>query len=164
MSTLYEINEQILRCVSDEDMVVDTETGEILDVAALDALQISADEKLTNICKMYMNDMAKAEAIKQLITKLTKRQKAAENRAAQLKAYAEMNMKLRGQRKFEKPEFVASFRKSQAVEVSDPDKVPASYLIIQPPKIDKMGIKKDLKAGKEVPGCTLVERNNLSIR
>ena len=77
MSTLYEINEQILRCVKDEDMVVDTETGEILDVAALDALQISADEKLTNICKMYMNDMAKAEAIKQLITKLTKRQKDA---------------------------------------------------------------------------------------
>ena len=35
MSTLYEINEQILRCVKDGDMVVDTETGEVIDMAAV---------------------------------------------------------------------------------------------------------------------------------
>ena len=64
MSTLYEINEQILRCVKDGDMVVDTETGEVIDMAALDALQMERDEKLTNIGKWILDLKADAKAIR----------------------------------------------------------------------------------------------------
>lgn len=161
MSTLYEINEQILRCVKDGDMVVDTETGEVIDAAALDALQMARDEKLTNIGKWILDLKADAKAIREREISLAERRKAKENKAEQLMDY--MNMILAG-KKFECADFKASYRKSQAVEVTDVEKIPAPYLIIQEPKVDKAGIKKALKAGEEVPGAKLVERNNLSIR
>lgn len=161
MSTLYEINEQILRCVKDGDMVVDTETGEVIDAAALDSLQMARDEKLTNIGKWILDLKADAKAIREREISLAERRKAKENKAEQLMDY--MNMILAG-KKFECADFKASYRKSQAVEVTDAEKIPAPYLIIQEPKVDKAGIKKALKAGEEVPGAKLVERNNLSIR
>lgn len=161
MSTLYEINEQILRCVKDGDMVVDTETGEVIDAAALDALQMARDEKLTNIGKWILDLKADAKAIREREISLAERRKSKENKAEQLMDY--MNMILAG-KKFECADFKASYRKSQAVEVTDAEKIPAPYLIIQEPKVDKAGIKKALKAGEEVPGAKLVERNNLSIR
>lgn len=161
MSTLYEINEQILRCVKDGDMVVDTETGEVIDAAALDALQMARDEKLTNIGKWILDLKADAKAIREREISLAERRKAKENKAEQLMDY--MNMILAG-KKFECADFKASYRKSQAVEVTDAEKIPSPYLIIQEPKVDKAGIKKALKAGEEVPGAKLVERNNLSIR
>lgn len=161
MSTLYEINEQILRCVKDGDIVVDTETGEVIDAAALDALQMARDEKLTNIGKWILDLKADAKAIREREISLAERRKAKENKAEQLMDY--MNMILAG-KKFECADFKASYRKSQAVEVTDAEKIPAPYLIIQEPKVDKAGIKKALKAGEEVPGAKLVERNNLSIR
>lgn len=161
MSTLYEINEQILRCVKDGDMVVDTETGEVIDAAALDALQMARDEKLTNIGKWILDLKADAKAIREREISLAERRKAKENKAEQLMDY--MNMILAG-KKFECADFKASYRKSQAVEVTNAEKIPAPYLIIQEPKVDKAGIKKALKAGEEVPGAKLVERNNLSIR
>ena len=161
MSTLYEINEQILRCVKDGDMVVDTETGEVIDAVALDALQMARDDKLTNIGKWILDLKADAKAIREREISLAERRKAKENKAEQLMDY--MNMILAG-KKFECADFKASYRKSQAVEVTDAEKIPAPYLIVQEPKVDKAGIKKALKAGEEVPGCKLVERNNLSIR
>lgn len=161
MSTLYEINEQILRCVKDGEMMVDTETGEVIDAAALDALQMARDEKLTNIGKWILDLKADAKAIREREISLAERRKAKENKAEQLMDY--MNMILAG-KKFECADFKASYRKSQAVEVTDAEKIPAPYLIIQEPKVDKAGIKKALKAGEEVPGAKLVERNNLSIR
>lgn len=161
MSTLYEINNQILACVKDGDMVVDTDTGEVLDVSALDALVMERDEKLTNIGKWILDLKADAKAIREREISLAERRKAKENKAEQLTEY--MNVVLAG-KKFECADFKASYRKSQAVEVTDPDKVPASFLIVQEPKVDKAGIKKALRSGEEVPGCKLVERNNLSIR
>lgn len=161
MSTLYEINEQILRCVKDGDMVVDTETGEVIDMAALDALQMERDEKLTNIGKWILDLKADAKAIREREISLAERRKAKENKAEQLMDY--MNMILAG-KKFECADFKASYRKSQAVEVTDAEKIPAPYLIVQEPKVDKSGIKKALKAGEDIPGAKLVERNNLSIR
>ena len=161
MSTLYEINEEILRCVKDGDIVVDTETGEVIDAAALDALQMARDEKLTNIGKWILDLKADAKAIREREISLAERRKAKENKAEQLMDY--MNMILAG-KKFECADFKASDRKSQGVEVTDAEKIPGPDLIIQEPKVDKAGINKALKAGEEVPGAKLVERNNLSIR
>ena len=161
MSTLYEINEQILRCVKDGDMVVDTETGEVIDMAALDALQMERDEKLTNIGKWILDLKADVKAIRERENCLAARRKAKENKADQLLEY--MSMILAG-KKYECPDFKASYRKSQAVEIMDAGKIPVPYLIVQDPKVDKAGIKMALKAGEEVPGAKLIERNNLSIR
>lgn len=161
MSSLYEINQKILACVQDGENIVDTETGEVLDPAALDALEMQRDEKISNICKYVLNLRAEAKAIREREIAMADRRRAKENKANALEKYVDSN--LHGE-KFETPEFKASYRKSQAVEVKDFMLVPDCYLIPQEPKVDKALIKKELKKGEAVPGCVLVERNNLSIK
>ena len=57
MSSLYQINQQITEAI-------DLETGEIIDEAAYEALNIEKEEKLENIALFYKNTMADAEALK----------------------------------------------------------------------------------------------------
>ena len=54
---LYQINEEIEKCI-------DTETGEILDLEALDKLAMERDTKIENLACWYKNLMADAEALK----------------------------------------------------------------------------------------------------
>lgn len=61
--------------------------------------------------------------------------------------------------------FKITTRKSESVEITDSEKIPASFLdvkVTQTPK--KAEIKAAIKKGVEVPGAELVENKNLSIR
>ena len=158
---LFDIDQQLERLFPDGDNMVDVETGEVFDKKALDDLKMERVEKVTNIGKYILNLRAEAKAIKEEEQALAARRKAKENRADWLQQY--MDSSLKGQ-KFECVYFNATYRKSVAVEVKDQKAIPKTYLIPQEPKVDKMGIKKALKAGENVPGCVLVERNNLSIK
>lgn len=57
-----------------------------------------------------------------------------------------------------------SFRKSEAVEITDERLLPPEYLIQGPTYPGKTRIKEAIKAGKEVPGAELVQRQNLQIK
>ena len=59
------------------------------------------------------------------------------------------------------------FRKSQTLEIINADNVPTEYKTIEvkeTTKIDKMQIKKDIKAGVEVAGVELINNKNLQIK
>lgn len=58
--TLYEIEAQILECASE----VDEETGEILDIEKLEALEIEKEKKQENIALWIKNLRAEKEAVK----------------------------------------------------------------------------------------------------
>ena len=65
---LYDIPKEIEACV-------DTETGEIIDIERLDALQMERDEKVSNIA-CFINDLAAEEkAIGEEIKALERRKK-----------------------------------------------------------------------------------------
>ena len=64
----------------------------------------------------------------------------------------------------ETPKVSVSFRHSQAVEVTDEDKIPMKYLIEQPYKVDKKSIRAALKDGEEIPGATLKETVSAQIK
>jgi hypothetical protein len=67
--------------------------------------------------------------------------------------------------KIETPLIKLSFRKSESVEVDDINSLPAMYKTIKLTETpDKKLIKDSLKLGKEIPGCKLVENNNLQIK
>lgn len=155
MSSLYEINQEILNCV-------DLETGEILDEQAFEALQMERNEKLENIALWVKNLTSEAEALKAEEKAFYDRRKAAESKAESLKRY--LDTALRGQ-KFNTTKVAISYRKSTAVEV-DETKLSASWLREIPASyvVDKLEITKALKAGELVDGATLVEKNNLSIK
>ena len=155
--TLYELNEKINAFVWE----IDEETGEIMNAADLDAIALARDEKLEQLGLWVKDLTAEAEALKKEKEALAQRERVAKNKAESVKAY--LGFILNGQT-FKTPKVAYSWRKSTAVEVQDAARIPAEYLIEQAPKIDKAGIKADLKQGYNVPGAVLVERTNLQIK
>lgn len=156
---LYQINQMIQTLMTPDDDGVIAEDA----FDQLTALSLAADEKLENIGCLLKDWRAEADAIKAEADKLTERRRVIEARADRLKAYAAEQMTVMGKRKLETPRCVLAFRASKAVEVLDDAKVPAEYIAIER-KVQKAEIAKAIKAGFEVPGAVLVERDNLTIR
>lgn len=158
---LFEINEAIERCVLDGDNVVDTETGEVLDVEALNSLKMAFAEKAENIAMFIRNLDAEAAALKEQKNIFAARQKAAENKRDALKEY--LAMCLQG-KPFKTDRVKVTFRKSEAVKVTDQVSIPDRYFYFADVKVDKTEIKKALKAGENVPGCVLEEKQNIQVK
>lgn len=154
--TLYSIPYEMEACI-------DPETGEVIDMEKLQALEMEFEAKALNIACWIKNLKAEAEAIKTEKQNLEKRQKAAENKAESLKKYLSDNlngMKLKDSR------VAISYRRSESVEVDDmldlrtlPDDLVKVRL-----EPDKTAIKEAIKEGMVVKGCRIVEKNNLQIR
>lgn len=158
---LFEINEAIERCVLDGENVVDTETGEVLDVEALDNLKMAFAEKAENIAMFIRNLDSEATALKEQKNIFAARQKAAENKRDSLKEY--LALCLQG-KPFRTDRVKVSFRKSESVKITEQDRVPESYLVYSAPTVDKACVKKALKAGETVPGCVLEEKQNIQVK
>lgn len=161
---LFDIDEKLAACVKlDESRVVDTESGEIIDLEAIAALEMERDKKIENLGCWYKNLLAEAEALKAQKNAFAEREKAAKAKAESLKGF--LGRYLNG-KKFETAKVAMSFRKSEAVEfdakcIGD---VPEEFLKFKDPELDKVAVKKAIKAGESVPGCELVQRQNLQIK
>ncbi len=160
---LFQIEEAILRCVKLEepDKFVDTETGEIIDIAALTRLEMQKDKKIRNIACWIRNLDAYEEALKKQEDIFKARKTATKNKKESLKRY--LSNFLMGE-KWENEEVKISWRKSDVVEIQDTKLIPEKYLKYQEPEIDRAGIKKALKAGEEIKGAVLVNKNNIQIK
>lgn len=151
---LYEIDSEILNCV-------DLETGEIVDLDKLNDLQMERDQKIENIGCWIKNLLSDAEALKVEKEKLAKRQKAAENKAASLKAF--LLHYLDGE-KFKTARVAISYRSNSSVDIEEGAVVPEEYLEYSEPAPDKIGLKAALKMGEKIPGITLVTSQNILIK
>ena len=126
MATLYEVSQAILNCVEVEPgTTVNMETGEVIDFQALNGLKMERAEKIRNIALWYKDLLSDAEAIKREEQQLNQRRRAAENKALQLKSY--LANALDGE-KVKEPQFAISWRKSQAVNITDEKKIPAIWI------------------------------------
>ena len=155
---LYEIEDAILNCL-------DPETGEIIDEALFDELNLKREEKIENILLAVKNLTAESKAIREEELNLAKRRKVAENKAESLKNFVAgildgMN--------FKTPRVAATWRKSEAVVVGSVSDLMKNnlddYLKYKEPEADKTKIKAALKSGVKIPGCYIEERNNLNIK
>ena len=154
MATLYNINQELLNCITVEDgTTVNTETGEVIDVAALEALELERSEKIRNIALWIKNLKSDVNALDAEEKAFKARKDAAKKKAEQLSGY--LASVLNGE-KVTGTDFAVSWRKSTAVNVLDEKAIP--------PKVDKTGISKALKAGETVTGAELVERQNMTIK
>ena len=151
---LYEIDQEIMNCV-------DVETGEIIDPARLDELQMDRDIKIENIACWIKNLYADAEAFKTEKQSFADRKKAAEDKAESLKKY--LANYLAGQ-KFSTPKVAISFRKTSSVNVTDMTLIPKKYLKFADPTPDKTAIKNAIKNGERVSGAELVDGKSMSIK
>lgn len=153
---LYEIDEAILECV-------DTETGDIVDLERLEALEIERDKKISNIACWIKELRSDAAAIKAEKDALYKRMKAKDNLADRLSSYLE---KFLNGVKFEDSRCAISYRKSEAIEIAedlDLNTLPDNCKKIEI-KANITAIKEAIKQGQEIDGCALVLRNNIQIK
>ena len=158
---LYEISKEIEQAF---DNAIDEETGEIISEAAIayiDQLQMERDKKIENIGCWIKNLTADAYALKMEESALKDRRISAEKKAESLKRY--LSSVLMGE-KFQTTKVKISWRRSEQVEVENTLELPEEYqktkIDIQP---DKTKIKKAIKAGEEVEGATLIEKQNIQI-
>ena len=154
MANLYEIDAQIMACV-------DWDTGEIIDVERLEALQMEFDNKVEGIALWIKNLVAEAKMVNEEKDNLAARQKACENKAESLKKYLASAL---GGEKFKTSKVSISYRKSKSVEVEDITLLDDDYLKFKEPEADKTKIKKALEEGISLEGVSLVEKNNIQIK
>lgn len=106
-----------------------------------------------------------AEFLKSESKALADKARRAETAAQRLHDRISEALAFRGVKKINTGHYTLSFRKSQAVDIIEPDAVPDCYIrseIVS--KIDKAGIKQALKVGEKVAGAALVERQSLQIK
>lgn len=154
MATLYDINQGIMDCI-------DMETGEIVDLDRLHDLQMERGDKIRNIACYIKNLRSDAAQYDEEAKIFAARKKAAQTKAESLTAY--LSSMLNGEKVKDK-EYSISWRKSESVNITDDSLLPDTYLVPQPPKVDKAGIKAALKAGTAVTGAELTEKNNIQIK
>ena len=156
--TIYEIDQALLS-------LIDPDTGEIGDYGMFCELQMAKESKIENLALLIKNSIAEADAIKAEKDNLADREKSLRNKIERLRNY--LSEILQGE-KFSSPKVAISYRKSTAVEIADEaefiSRGPKEHLIPQPPKIDRKAISESLKSGKEIPGASLVERDNIQIK
>lgn len=161
MASLYEIEQSILDCI-------DMETGEIIDAEKLNELMIEREVKIENVALWVKNLLSDADAFKAEKDAFAEREKAARNKAENLKQW--LSMALDGQ-KFSTSKVQIGFRKSEAVEIEDEEKFidwaqkhdRDDLLTYKAPTVDKTAIKRALKLSAELEGVHIVQKNNIQI-
>jgi len=153
--TLYEIDSAIMACI-------DAETGEIVDPAKLEALQMERERKIENVALWVKNLKAITSAIKAEKDALAEREA---NHKAKIESLSKWLLGTLDGAKFETPKVKISFRNSEAVEITDESAIPAEYIrekVETAP--DKAAIKEALKSNFQIPGAILVQNKNIQIK
>lgn len=159
--TLYDIDAQIaaLDGAAEDDMLIDQDTGELISVSqALDALRMEREEKLENVACWVKNLCAEADAIREEENRLIKRRKAAETKAANLKAWllAAMIREDGTTDKLKTGRVAISVKRNPPSTVVDDALLPSTYKVAKITyQANKELIKRELLAGGEVPGAHL---------
>lgn len=159
---LYEIDQAM-------KVLIDPETGELLDESAYISLAMNREKKIENTALYIKNLTAEANAIKDELDALQERKKSAENKAKRLREY--LLHALDGE-KFSTARCAVSYRTSKALEVDDVS-VAADWLenngykylvTYGAPSLDKRAVTDLIKQGQEVPGVELVARKSIQVR
>lgn len=168
--TIYDIDARIasLSNAAEDDMLIDEDTGELMSVAqALDALRMERDEKIENVACCVKNLRAEADAIKDEETNLAKRRKAAETKAANLKAWliAALTREDGTTDRIKTARVAVSVKRNPPRTVVDDALLPSIYKVANTTYLaNKELIKRDLLAGGDVPGAHLEYGRSVMIK
>ena len=108
-----------------------------------DMLTADRAEKIANFCWVYKNLVDKGKSIVDRAQERLKRGRSLLHQAETLKGFLQSQLKEREE--FETPDHRLMWRKSDKLIIDSLEKVPAAYLIEQPPKVDKVKLKKEFK-------------------
>lgn len=164
MPNLFEIDAEIMACIKreDSDEYINTLTGEILDAEALDNLKMEIPRKLENLGRWMLNLEAEEKALADQEKRFKERKDAVKKKRESIKSY--VGAFLNG-KPYKCTDFEFKWRKTESVAFTgDIYKVPEDYLRYKEPELDKTKVKKALKDGIEIPGCSIEVKNSLSVK
>lgn len=147
------------------------EAGDIPEEAigdTLDGIVGEFDQKADNIACAIKGYMAEAEAIKKEEGALRERRDSKMRKVDQMKHYLSEQMQKMGKKKLETERNLLSFRKSTALIIENEEDFKQRHgdlckreVVVSIPKKE---ITDRLKAGEEISGAVLQERQNLQIK
>jgi hypothetical protein len=159
LPTLRELTDQQLELLNmadvPEDVLRDT----------LEGLEGAITAKAENIVAVINRLESDAESCKAEEKRLAELRRSREAHAKRLREYLKFNMERLGVEKIECPLFKISIKANPpAVRIEDESRIPLNYTRVPDPEIDKAAIKRDLLAGKDVPGAVLESGTRVEIR
>lgn len=146
--------------------LADLDLDEQTFVDTLESLSGDLEVKAQSVAYMVRNLEVTAAAIKVHEAEQAQRRKAIESRAEALRRYLANCMESVGIQKIEGPGVRLTFRKSSAVVIDGVDLIPAEFMRqpeAPPPAPDKKAIGDAIKAGREIPGAHIEQRQSLQI-
>lgn len=165
MPNIYEIKNEFNKLWSIlEDELVDDEAL----VGAWDTATEDLADKLENCCKYIKNEEAVIAGLKEEEERLNARRKAKENAIKRLKQLMQDAMNAAGEKKIPCGTFTVSIQNNAPSVVMDEqyiENVPAEFLRLREPEVDKKKILEALKEGKDLDGLAhLQQTSSLRIR
>lgn len=159
MAKLYELNTAFQEVQS---LIEDGQEG-LQDT--LESIELSIEDKLENIGKVYRNLEGEVAALKAEEKRLADKRKSIENNIDRLKAYSQDALAVTGKDKVKAGMFTFAMQKNAPkLIVLDENDIPKDYLIEQQPKVDKNLLKEAIKNGEKVPGVALEQGRSLRIK
>ncbi|KAA9007287.1 siphovirus Gp157 family protein [Paenibacillus spiritus] len=161
MPSLYSLSEQykFLNEFVDAALSNDEMTEDDIEMYK-DTLESIEDEminKCDNIAKFITNLNGDIEAYKAEEARLNKKRKYLENKQKWLKEYMQGFLELNNTDKVNTGVFTVKLQKNPpSLNVLDESKIPDTYKIPQPAKVDTKLLLVDVKAGKLIDGVVLV--------
>ncbi len=165
MTSVYELkNEFNTLWTILEDELVDDEAL----VGAWETATEDLSIKLENCCKYIKNEEAVIAGLKEEEERLNARRKAKENAIKRLKQLMQDAMNTAGEKKLPCGTFTVSIQNNAPSVVMDEqyiENVPAEFLRLREPEVDKKKILEALKDGKNLDGLAhLQQTSSLRIR
>lgn len=154
MASLYTIDAAIAACV-------DPETGEIIDVEQLTALQLEREQKIENVALWYKNLLSDAEQYAAEEAAFKKKKQAAQAQAERLKEYLRDAL---GGDKYKSTRVSISYRSAPRVIVDDVLSLPPRYVRFADPEPNKTAIAAAIKNGEEVNGAHIESNQSIIIK
>lgn len=167
---IFEINDEIRSIEEKMEVWAAENDGEVTDFPFIDRLAelgLSREQKILSTACLISETEADADALEAQEKNLAARKKAKRNHVQRMKEYLAVNMD--PGEKLEDDRIKVSARKTESVEVLAGDNLetllPAEFLRVKTVvEADKTAIKEALKAGKEVPTCSLKYKTSVVIK
>jgi len=159
-ATLYEIEDELIVALDTLEMVPDEQPGLKVELEEQIARLIVAEiTKVDGVSRMLTHFENQAQLAAQEINRLQDRKRTFERSYERLESCAKLAMEVAGKATLEGVTSTLALRKSPtSVFIHSFDEVPAEYLTVKIDRcVNKEKVKRDLKAGVQVPGAGLVD-------
>lgn len=153
---IYEIDDAIQSAL--DSVEYDTETGEIINADALNAVTADSKLKIVSTAKYLSMRGATLKAMEEARKNLDARIKAEKHRHEWLKFQMLRGMVTLGVTQIESPEILVKKGKlPPSVQILDEAQIPSEFIKTKTEQsVDKIAIAAAMKAGRDVPGAMLV--------